>query len=373
MDKAFREQFTETKFWRERPLQIKGPEYDTTLVGFKEPWTKARCKTAIEQRQMYEAAINIDWLKTLSAADHDRVIAGDQVTYDDIENVRCSLMVIEPDVLATAVDGWLPKESRRYFSFVLACYVDDESHLDRDAFEHQLCLLDGHAIVWAWWLQLFHLLSCTTWMDDETNTIALRQHLDMGLGATAQVRVESDKSKLAIWSTERARTREVVAQNGHDTFPAFVRKVNIIVKDIPAKQRQEHLRTFNILYDGALVNHKMYYSMVACAPLIDGHAGEVLAAIQAEFGKKVLAKGYTKLYNIARSCGKVAAACTERASDVSAAGLFDFILEGLLFELRSAQWEAETLSEAVLKTKTSTLILKYLLLRYFKKLLREAA
>ena len=101
-------------------------------------------------------------------------------------------MVIDPAALATAVDGELQKEFRRYLSFVLACYVDDESHLDRDAFEHELCLLDGHAIVWAWWLRLFHLLSCTACMDDETNTIALRQHLDMGLGATAQVRVEWD-------------------------------------------------------------------------------------------------------------------------------------------------------------------------------------
>ena len=67
-------------------------------------------------------------------------------------------------------------------------------------------------------------------MDDETNTIALRQHLDMGLGATAQVRVESDQSKLAVWSAERAGTREFVSQKLYDTFPAWVRKMNIVTK-----------------------------------------------------------------------------------------------------------------------------------------------
>ena len=76
-DKAFKQQRVETKFWKERPLQIKGPEYDKTLVGFKAPWTKAQCKTAIEHRQRYEAAINIDWLKAFSAKEGDRVISGD--------------------------------------------------------------------------------------------------------------------------------------------------------------------------------------------------------------------------------------------------------------------------------------------------------
>ena len=50
----------------------------------------------------------------------------------------------------------------------------------------------------------------------------------------------------------------------------------------------------------------MYDVVVACAPLIEGHPGQIVDLIQNEFGKQVLSKGYTKLFNIARSCLKVA-------------------------------------------------------------------
>ena len=59
-DEKFKTQFVETEFWRERPLQIAVANNDAGLVGFKPPWQKAQCLTAIDQRPMYEAAINID-------------------------------------------------------------------------------------------------------------------------------------------------------------------------------------------------------------------------------------------------------------------------------------------------------------------------
>ena len=101
-DKAFTQQRVETKFGKERPLQLKAPDTEYALVGIKAPWTNAQCKTATEHRQRYEAAINIDWLKAFSAEEGDRVISGDRITYDDIENVRIGLMVMDPNALASA-------------------------------------------------------------------------------------------------------------------------------------------------------------------------------------------------------------------------------------------------------------------------------
>ena len=64
------------------------------------------------------------------------------------------------------------------------------------------------------------------------------------------------------------------------------------------------LKALKILYDGAPVNHKMFFAIQSCAPLIEGPASHSLLAIQKEFGKKVIAKGYTKLYNVTRLCTK---------------------------------------------------------------------
>jgi hypothetical protein len=98
-DEKFKTQFVETEFWRERPLQIAVANNDAGLVGFKPPWQKAQCLTAIDQRQMYEAAINIDWLGTISANADDRIIAGDEVTFADVVRIRSTLMIIDDDVL----------------------------------------------------------------------------------------------------------------------------------------------------------------------------------------------------------------------------------------------------------------------------------
>ena len=66
------------------------------------------------------------------------------------------------------------------------------------------------------------------------------------------------------------------------------------------------MTALKILYDGAPVNHKMFYAMQSCAPLIEGPASHSLTAIQNEYGKKVISKGYTKLYNVSRLCNKIA-------------------------------------------------------------------
>ena len=117
-DKEFKSQFVETEFWRERPLKIAARSDAATLVGYKSPWDKAHCKTAIEQRHMYEAAINIDWLKPFSADADDADIAGDPLTYADVETIRCNLMVICDEVLSEVAQTSstdVPVEHRRYF------------------------------------------------------------------------------------------------------------------------------------------------------------------------------------------------------------------------------------------------------------------
>ena len=378
-DEAFNQQFIEKEFWQERPLQIAATtgSSDKALVGFKPAWSREQCVTAIETRGMYEASMNVDWLMTFSCEADNHIIAGDPVTYEDIETICTNVMTIHPDVLASAQSADdVPKDQRRYFSFVLACYTPNAAYLDREAFQHELVLLDGHAFVWAWYLHLYNLLQAPA--SSRSGTIALRHHLDMGLSATAQVRVESDPAKLALWSAERAGSKEFIGHMGADSFPSFVRKTSLILKDVPCKKRLEHLQALNVMYEGTVVNHKMYYAMHAVAPVIEGPASETLTAIQNEFGKKAVAKGYTKLYNISRLCQKVAAKCGDEAG-LSAVDMFNWVLEGILFELRHELLAVANMKEHLLTgTKTSNgkagvLLWKLLLWRYLKGLLRDAA
>ena len=380
-DEKFNKQFVETEFWRERPLQIAVANNDAGLVGFKPPWQKAQCLTAIDQRRMYEAAINIDWLGTISASADDHIIAGDEVTFADVERIRSTSMIIDDDVLDTVQKSEdLLVEQRKHFTFAFACHTPDASHLDKDGFRHELVLLDGHAFVWAWWLHLFYLLLSAPASSRRTY-IALRHHLDMGLSLTAQVRAEKDPAKLAAWSAERAGTQEFVAEMGADTFPSFVRKANLIMKDVPQKNKEQHFKSLKILYDGSPVNRKMFYAMQSCYPLIAGPASAVLTAIQNEFGKRVIAKGYTKLYDLCRLCNKLGKMNSEKTNDLTAQEMFCFILEGLLFEMRYGITAPDTLSGPALtgtkgkkdNGRAGILLWKLIIWRWWKHVLRNAA
>ena len=109
----------------------------------------------------------------------------------------------------------------------------------------------------------------------------------------------------------------------------------------------------------------MYFAAQACVPLLEGAAGKALDAIQAEFGRKCLTKGYSKLYHMCRTCTKVST-----LSKLSATELVAFVLEGLLFELRYELTSVEKLTEIHLcgarnlAGKVGVLLWKRMLVQY---------
>ena len=79
-------QFKEDKFWMLLPLKIEAVEKDS-MVGHKAPWAKADAATAIAGKEMYEASVNIDWLKPFCNSEDSQVLAGDIPTYEDLERL----------------------------------------------------------------------------------------------------------------------------------------------------------------------------------------------------------------------------------------------------------------------------------------------
>ena len=103
-----------------------------------------------------------------------------------------------------------------------------------------------------------------------------------------------------------------------------------MLKGVPSKNHLDFLKKLNVSYLGTAVSRNMVFAAQACVPMLEGAAGRALATIQAEFGRKALTRGYTKLYNMCRTCMKVAGP----AKGQSAMELMTFVLEGILFELR---------------------------------------
>ena len=67
------------------------------------------------------------------------------------------------------------------------------------------------------------------------------------------------------------------------------------------------MKALGIMFSGAAVTRNLFFALQACEPMLHGRAGETIVNIQKEFGRKVISKGYTKLYNQALLCKKVVA------------------------------------------------------------------
>ena len=105
----------------------------------------------------------------------------------------------------------------------------EKDNVLRETVEHSLVLLDGHAFVWAWWLHLFNSISRVEPVGECIQAAAVRHHLDIGLSVSAQVRVEADVARLAVWSSERSAMKQVTEKLGSDTFTAFAQKITLLL------------------------------------------------------------------------------------------------------------------------------------------------
>ena len=89
---------------------------------------------------MYEAGMNISWLKTAPNDKTARQIMGDIPTLADVRAVADSCYNYSDDqTLASSQD-----KARKVFPAVLAAYVDSAKVLERQAFQESLQQLDGH-------------------------------------------------------------------------------------------------------------------------------------------------------------------------------------------------------------------------------------
>ena len=239
-DEALNAQLAGDEFWMNLPLRIKAVDDHNSMVGYKAPWSKAEATTSINGKDMYEAAINIDWIKPFCNSTDAQALAGDMPTYEDLLLIEETTFTVDPAILASS-QGEIPKEYRKSFPYPLATYVAEKDHVLRDAFHHSLVLLDGHGLVWGWWLHLYRLLTGTD-LTETQRAAAIRHHLDVGLSATAQVRVETDMSRLPVWASERSGKKQVTEKTGTDTFPAFAKKLMMVLRDVPPKTHLDYLK-----------------------------------------------------------------------------------------------------------------------------------
>ena len=126
----------------------------------------------------------------------------------------------------------------------------------------------------------------------------------------------------------------------------------------------ENVEDCKITFAGKPVSRTLFYAAKSCSPFFTGECDILLRTIHTEFGRKVLSKDYTKLY---AACALVKKMAQQLRVDQQA--LFQFVLEGVLFELRNNVTSVEKISNdghfnGTYPGRVGMFIWKYLIVRY---------
>ena len=263
------------------PLEIQASTDSSALSSYKEVWTPANCKVAIDNTDMYEAGGSLMWL--------DPGFVGEFV----------SLLHAEP---AWSVVGNYQKEffsreacngrGRLLFPCVLEAYSVDEGR-DWSKMPLSLCLLGGQAIVFAWYVAAARAMLAS---DDAL----LRELWQAALTCTIQLQRTTSVSKLALPALELSE-RYVGFADMADTFPHWGTKIQRIIDNIDGVKKlssqvvANHLRDMGVRFRGTPVTKAMILSVGHVHELFDESSFTTLRQIEKEFGRDVLSTNYTKL------------------------------------------------------------------------------
>ena len=263
------------------PLEIQASTDSSALSSYKEVWTPANCKVAIDNTDMYEASGSLMWL--------DPGFVGEFVSLLHAEPAWSVVGNYQKDFFSQkACTG----KGRLVFPCVMEAYSVDESR-DWSIMPSCLCLLGGQAIVFAWYVAAARAMVAS---DDAL----LRELWQAALTCTIQLKRTTSVSKLALSAVELSE-RYVAFADMSDTFPQWGTKIQKIIDNIDGMKKlssqvvANQLRDMNVRYRGTPVTKGMILSVGHVHELFDESSLTTLRQIEKEFGRDVLSTNYTKL------------------------------------------------------------------------------
>ena len=189
----------DTELWTLKPLDLGVADKNKT-VGYKAAWKKEWCGIAIKERQRFEAAANVDWVNTSTGP---LELRGDAPTFQLVNDLRMRRFVPTDAALASSQGGVIGAAYLYAFPCSLAVVVEEIDVLSKASFQQELPLLDRHAVIWAYWLQVYHAV---TVLKGDEKTSNLHQLYTAGMSVTVEVRVGLSLSDAAVWSGDRSET-----------------------------------------------------------------------------------------------------------------------------------------------------------------------
>ena len=273
------------------PLAIRVNAGSSALSSYKEVWTPANCKIALDKTGMYEAGGSLFWLGPGFVGEHVSMLHTEPA-WSVLVSYQKQFFSREACADANVGESTETKLGRMLFPCPLEAYSDDETR-DWSAMPKSLRLLGGQPIVFAWYVAAARALIAS----DDALLVQLWQ---AALTCTIRVQMVASLGKLALSAVEVSE-RYVRFTDMADTFIQWATKVQRIVDDIDKTKKtsaqlvSNQLRDMGVRYRGTPVTKGMVLSVGQVHELFDEDSLATLRKLDHEFGRDLLSTNYTKL------------------------------------------------------------------------------
>ena len=270
-----------------QPLDIKGTTASRQeLRSYKAPWNACACLRAVEDTQMYEAAANVAWIHPFPASSIEEILAGDPVLWGSVVRVADTYFSLAASQGSTPGCGGTIE--RIVFPITLHAHAKDTVSIRADFFEASLDLVAGHVYLYGWWYAMSEALR----KEDLSLVASLWQ---CGLTVSVQLRRGLDAAKLAVLSCGLSEQHKTNEQIMSDSFPAFAKKVLVVVPKGSESNRIQKLKELQARYKNASLNKCMMTAILLFEHKVDDRCVGVLRDIEQLSGRDTMT-------SVTRSC-----------------------------------------------------------------------
>jgi len=286
-----------------RPLSIKGVVGEGEMTTFKAPWDARQCKQSVATTGLYEAAVNVTWLDARQLTRIPFKFPMNKPAWSTVYDIYERQFSAQ----ANGLGGVTPNAvSRLYFPVTIPAFVLDPALLEAEAFNENLIVSGGHALVFGWYVGMWLALK-------EGDEQLIRRLWECGLTVTLRVRkVNTNDTRNAILDSLNYSEACQVAQVANtDSFSLFTQKLQAFtaaVKQENPKSKQEDiikaLVKQGVRFKGSPMNATMFKMAKSLHDASDDTVREEMELLEWKFGPEMLSSSYNKLGRLVQHCQK---------------------------------------------------------------------
>ena len=284
------------------PFQI-SQDAQKAFKNFREPWQMCNCLNALTSTQLYEASGNVFWLNVLGTKFGEYDLADAEVTWHRLHDAAA---IWSEEAFVSSCED--PHYRRFIFPGYLPAAIANTSHIEamvksKACHFKALCVLGGHAIIYAWYVALADAFQAGSTAQGEDSRIW--KLYEAGMTATIRLRLTTSHTQVLTDAHVWSETIRATHLSGSCDLLNFVKRLKMIPEVMQKGTSVEKLRQvlahLGIQYRCKPVDKGIAMGVMALIPVVnDAACMQALSPIRELFPK--LTNEMSKMMRVAQVC-----------------------------------------------------------------------